>query len=148
MNTKISCAGLGLAVLLAGCAGPGGSISNDLTITLKGTIQNVASLGQASFSREDTKTQLNLYIGGVPTWVTRPVQLQTFIYPGTCANPGAEPAYSLNDVVSTFLTAGSTWQMTKIIPVPLETFRSGKYAVVIRTMPFDRSLDIFCGDLN
>ncbi len=97
-------------------------------------------------------TMINLTITGVPPWVVRPIQLFTFVYAGSCAKRDATPAYALNDTVQVnaqnSVGVSGPFTIAKAIAVPVATFRSGEYAIVLRTSPADGNRDIFCGDIK
>ncbi len=137
---------LGVLVgLLGGCAG-GAEDADVLTIRLKATQQNAGSIGQASLVGRGDVTGISYVISGVPDGASRPLRLYNFIYPGSCAELGAEPAYSMNDTTQTTLTS-TGWMMSREVPVNLDTLRAGSHALVVRTSPADLSVDIFCGDI-
>ena len=95
---------------------------------------------------------MNLTISGVPPWMLRPIQVFTFVYSGSCASHEARPAYTLNDTVQVNAQSGSgvsgPYTMSKTVPVPMATLRSGEYAIVLRSSPADGNWDIFCGDMK
>jgi len=97
-------------------------------------------------------TLIVLNITGVPPWVVRPVQLYTFVFAGSCASHGATPAYALNEIVQAqFFGNGrpsGPFTLEKTVPVPMDTLRSGNYAIVLRTTPADGNVDIFCGEIR
>ena len=135
-----------LAGLLVGCAGATGE-KDLLTIRLQGERQEAASMAQATLVGRGDVTDITLLLGGVPTGVSRPVQLYTFIYSGTCAQLPAEPAYSMNSTTQTFPT-DSGWRLSKEVPVALGDLRSAPHALIVRTTPADGNIDIFCGDIH
>ena len=78
---------------------------------------------------------------------------------GTCCSGdkrksghGATPAYALNEIVQAqFFGNGrpsGPFTLEKTVPVPMDTLRSGNYAIVLRTTPADGNLDIFCGEIR
>lgn len=135
-----------LAGMLAGCAGAAAE-KDLLTIRLQGEQQIASSIAQATLAGRGDVTDITFLLGGVPTGVSRPVQLYTFIYGGTCAQLSAEPAYSMNSTTQTTPT-DSGWRLSKELPVALGDLRSKPYALVVRTTPADGSTDIFCGDIH
>lgn len=137
---------IALAGLLAGCVSAGGD-KEVLTIRLEAGLQNAGSIAQASLVGRGDITDITYLIGGVPAGVTRPLQLSTFIYSGTCAQLSAEPAYSMNNTTQTTPTA-SGWRLSREVPVALSDLRSEPHALLVRTSPADRNIDIFCGDIR
>ncbi len=135
-----------LAGLLAGCAGGAGN-KDILTMRLQAGPQNAGTIAQASLVARGDVTGINYVIGGVPAGTSRPLQLYTFIYPGSCAQLGSEPAYSMNNTVQTTLTA-TGWMMSREVAVSLDSLRTGNFALLVRTSPADLSIDIFCGDIR
>jgi hypothetical protein len=137
---------IALAALLAGCAGAAGD-REVLTISLKAGPQNATSMGQASLVSRGDDTAITFIIGGVPVGVTRPLQLYTFIYSGTCAQLSTEPAYSMNNTTQANPT-DTGWTLSKEAPVALNDLLSEPHALVVRTSPADRNIDLFCGDIR
>jgi|TARA_B110000503_G_scaffold5014_1_gene6642 hypothetical protein len=135
-----------VAGLLVGCAGAAGD-KEVLTIRLQGGQQNAASIAQASLVGRGDITDITYLIGGVPVGVSRPVQLYTFIYSGSCARLSAKPAYSMNNTVQTIPTV-SGWRLLREVPVALRALLSEPHALLVRTSPADGNTDIFCGDIR
>ncbi|MBT8766755.1 hypothetical protein [Metapseudomonas boanensis] len=138
------------AVGLCGCASPANDAKKEIvSVKLNATPRNAGEIAWATLAPLGDETDISLRVGGVPFYVIRPVHLYTFIYPGTCANPGASPAYELNRTITTYrLVQGDVWRLSKSAPVPLSTLRSGDYSIVLRTAPADGGYDIFCGDIR
>ena len=134
-----------LAVLLSGCAGSTGS--NFVDVTLNATAANRGQTGMVGLVDKGDSTSLNFTIGGVPSGVSLPLQLLSFIYPGSCANLGAQPAYSRNSDTQVFQEQAG-WIMSKQAPVSLATLMAGSYAVVVSTSTADGGQNIFCGDIR
>ena len=90
-----------------------------------------------------------MYLSGVPGEAALPAHLYTFIYAGSCANPGERPAYALNERLL-YPDPGqhSNWVMRKSVPVALDTLRSADYVLVVRTDPADGDSTIFCGQIG
>ena len=134
-----------LVVLLAGCAGSGGTeLVSD--IRFNAGPQNRGNIATLALAAQGEGTALTFFIGGVPPDTTLPLQLETYIYPGSCAWLGERPAFAMNsDIHATRVNAG--WTLRKLVPAPLASLRGGGHAVVVRTTPANRSLDIFCGDI-
>jgi len=138
----------GLAVLLAGCAGSGGNDgSNVLQLSLQPTRENAGSMGQAALATRGEQTDLSVFIGGVPMGVSRPLNLLTYIYAGSCSALAEKPVYSLNQTIQTLRVDGG-WRLSKSIPATLQNLREGGYALVLRTTPADRSMNIFCAEIK
>ncbi len=150
MNAARCLALILVACGLCACASPAGAPTKEsVEVRLKATPRNAGRIAQATLVPRGDETSISLVIGGVPSYTTRPVRLYTFIYPGTCANRGDSPAYSLNRTVITERHfRGDVWRMSKSAPVPLSTLRSGDYSLVLRTTPPDGNYDIFCGDIR
>jgi len=146
MNARLWISALLTTGLLAGCAGSAGD-SRIVNVTLNATPANQGQAGMAVFVDKGAETGLDFTIGGVPSGVSTPLQLQAFIYPGACSNLAAQPAYSLNqDTQAAPGQAG--WVMSKVVPASLSTLLAGSYAVTVRTSPADGNQTIFCGDIR
>ncbi len=142
--------GLALALtasaLIAGCAG--GSGSNDfINVPLQPGPQNLGNIGQAGLTAQGEITGVNIFLGGVPANVTRPLQVYTFIYSGRCGQLSATPAFALNAEVQSNV-GDNGWYLTKRLPLSLNALRAGPYALVLRSSPADRNLELFCGDIQ
>ncbi|MNZ34997.1 hypothetical protein D3C78_523850 [compost metagenome] len=136
-------------VLAALCACASTGSGESVNIDLQATQRNAGRIAQATLSPVDDKTYMTVFVSGAPQGTTRPLRLYTFIYPGTCAKPGAKPAYELNDTVVTHRRSRiDGWSLYKMVPAPLATLRSGDYSIVLRTSPADGNYDIFCGDVR
>lgn len=134
------------AGLLAGCAGSAGSKSM-IDVTLIAGSANQGQAGMAVFVDKGAQTSLDLTLGGVPSGVSTPLQLQVFIYPGTCSSLGDHSAYALNQDTQAF-DGQAGWAMNKVVPVGLATLLASPYAIEIRTSPADGNQAIFCGDIR
>jgi hypothetical protein len=134
------------AGLLVGCVGTAGE-NEVLTIRLQAGHQNAGSIAQASLVGRGHGTDITYQISGVPAGVTRPLQLYTFIYSGTCAQLSDEPAYSMNSTTRATPT-DSGWMLSRKVPVALSDLSSEPHALLVRTSPADGSIDIFCGDIR
>ena len=147
MKMTFSLSALLVAGFLAGCAGSNGAGPDFVDVRLEGTQANQGQTGMAAFVEKGASTGLNFTISGVPSGTSSPLQLRSFIYPGSCANPGAQPAYSLNQDTQAY-RGQAGWVMSKDVPVALSTLLAGSYAVVVRSSPADGNQNIFCGDIR
>jgi hypothetical protein len=141
------------ATLTCGCAGTAGNRPLDTTsFVLNAGSRNAGDTGKGFLTAQGDKTLVNLTLSSVPPWMSRPVQIFTFVYAGSCARLGAYPAYALNNIVEVNPQSGSDVSgpvtLSKTVPVPLDTIRSGAYAIVLRAGPADGNWDIFCGDMQ
>ena len=134
-------------VLLGACASTAEQDSRFINLRLTPGPQNQGNIAQVGLVAQGEITGVNLFIGGVPLGTSRPLQLYTYIYPGSCAALGAKPAYALNDDVHA-TPANPGWYLSKRVPLSLCVLRAGSYALLVRTSPADRNLDIFCGDIR
>lgn len=136
---------------IVGCGATTDSYGDNqvVAIRLAATQQNAGKIAQATLAPLGDETSITLFIGGVPSGLTRPVHLYTYIYPGACGSLGAQPAYEMNQTVNTDrYTRGAGWTLSKKAPVVLSRLLSGDYAIVVRTSPADSAIDIFCGDIK
>jgi hypothetical protein len=145
-----------VAGLLTACAATADApSSNIVTITLQATPRNAGTIGRAFLMAEGTGTRVLIEVSGVPPQVsTRPVHLYTYVYAGTCNPLAPQPAYALLDRVlaqsptsSAIVPAGGPFTVSNTAPMPLEKFRAGPYAIVVKTSPADGDVAIFCGDV-
>jgi hypothetical protein len=122
------------------------SSSNSVNIPLVATASNVGRVGQATLVPWGNKTEIIVYVSEVPSVVSSPVHLDAYVYPGSCGNLGAKPAYALNErrTMDNF----RPMQMWKRVSVPLDVLRSNDYAIVLRTSGEDGFFDTFCGNLR
>jgi hypothetical protein len=143
-----------VAGLVAACAGTG--VGRDVvTVVLQATPRNAGAIGRAFLMSDGDGTRVQIEVSGVPPQVsTRPVHLYTFVYGGTCSQPRAQPVYALLDRVlaqsptsSGIVPAGGPFTVSNTAPLPLEKFRAGPYAIVVKTSPADGDVEIFCGDV-
>lgn len=144
MMIKTTMLVVALAGLLVGCVSASGD-KEVLTIRLKAGPQNAGAIAEASLVGRGDVTGITYLISGVPAGVSRPLQLYTFIYSGSCAKLSAEPAYSMNSTTQATPTS-SGWRLLKEVPVALGELLSEPHALLIRTSPADNNIDIFCGD--
>lgn len=135
-----------LALALTGCAS-GGS-GDHVQVKLAGIAKNAGRIGQATLSPRGDVTDVSAFVSGVPFGVTLPVRLFAYLYPGNCQQPGAQPAYELNNTVLTeHRGSADGWRLSRTAKVPLATLRAAPHALVLRTSPSDGGQDIFCGDI-
>jgi hypothetical protein len=140
---KLALIGLLAVSLMETAAGRPESVNTPLTAVA----QNVGKIAVATLvPTSPTSTELVLFVSGLPTHVSQPAQLYTYIYRGSCANREPSPAYSLNQDVR--LGDLVPMRMWKSIPLSLSDLRSGNYAIVLRTSPADGYSDVFCGSLG
>lgn len=137
-----------LDVCLAGCPGSGGA-GDSVEIQLTATPRNAGRIGQATLSSRGERTELSAFVSGVPLGMTQPVRLYAYLYAGSCATHGAQPAYALNSTVLTSrLGPVDGWRLSRSAQVPLATLRATPHALVLRTAPADGGYDIFCGEIH
>ncbi len=151
MNASTCFALIMIAASLPGCET--GSVtapdSQNVDIRMDATQRNAGRIARATLVPLGNETSMTVFVSGVPADVTRPVHLYTYIYPGTCANPGAAPAFELNRTVNTYQHfRGDVWRLTKTAPVALTTLRSSDYSIILRTSPADGAFDLFCGNIR
>lgn len=143
--------------LMAACAGGGATQRPRLVqVPLEPTSINAGQTGLASLVAVGDKTQVAVWVSGVPPGLSsRPVHLYTFLYPGSCAQPGAQPVYTLTDQVlaqsptSTGIApAAGPFTVTNMAPAPLEAIARGPYALRVYTSPADGNREIYCGNVG
>jgi hypothetical protein len=125
-------------------------------VVLSATTINAGQTGNASLVAVGDRTEVAVLVSGVPPGLSsRPVHLYTFLYPGTCANPGAAPAYSLTRNVlaqapgsPAIAPVGGPFTITNEVAAPLSTIARGPFALRIYTSPADGNREIFCGDIG
>ena len=135
------------AGLLTVCTAANVGASQFVNVTLDASQANLGQTGLAAFVDNGASTGLDFTIGGVPAGASTPLQLQTFIYPGSCTSLGSQPAYAMNQDTQVF-PGQAGWVMSKVVPVALSTLLAGNYAVVVRTSPADGDKNIFCGEIR
>jgi hypothetical protein len=96
------------------------------------------------------RTELRVWISGVPNSTTLPPRVFTYIYPGQCGSLGPQPAYDLNrrTVALGNGLPGSIMWISRRVEAPFTELTTSDYALVLRTSPADGNVDIFCGDLK
>jgi hypothetical protein len=120
-----------------------------VSVPLAAGLQNLGKTGRVTLVPSGSRTDLVMYLAGVPGEAALPAHLYTYIYAGSCANPATQPAFALNQRLL-FPDPGlhSNWVMRKSVPVALDTLRSADYALVVRTDPADGDSTIFCGQIG
>jgi len=141
------------AALNCGCAQTADNRRSDtVSFVLKADPTSAGETGRAFMTAQGDRTLINLTISGVPPWVARPIQLFAFVYAGSCAKHDAAPAYALNDTVQVnaqnAIDLSGPFTLSKTLPVPMATLRTGEYAIVLRTSPADGNRNILCGDMR
>lgn len=139
-----------LAGILSACATPNddSGASRTLNVPLRPGQQNIGAVAQATLVARGEVTDVRIFLSGpLPLGVSRMPQLFAFIYPGSCASQGSQPAFELNSTVTSFAEIGG-WRLIRTAAASLEALRSGNYSIVVRTSPQDRNIDIFCGDIH
>ena len=144
MKLRHSLATLLVGATLFGCAS---SSQPGASVTLVATRQNSGQIGNVTLTDWDNKTGLSFFISGVPSGVILPLRLYSFIYKGSCQQPGAV-AYAMNDQVNTERQAVRGWAFSRTAPVALSVLLAGEYSIVVRTSSTDGNVDIFCGDIK
>lgn len=135
------------AGLLGGCAASSGGDGGLANVQLQATRINLGQTGMAVLVAKGESTSVDFTISGVPGGASEPLQLLSFIYPGSCANLAAMPAHSMNEDTQVF-PGQAGWVMSKTLPVALSTLRASAYAIVVRSSPADGNQNIFCGDIR
>ncbi len=143
---KSGLAAVASAGLLVACAGTSGD-KEILTVRLHAGPQNAGAIAEATLVDRGNATAITYQISGVPAGVSRPLQLYTFIYSGTCGQLSAEPVYSMNSTTQATPTA-TGWMLSREAPVAFGDLTAAPHALLVRTSPADRSIDIFCGDIG
>lgn len=139
------------ATCVAGCASSSGGPPREVVnVPLAASPENTGRAAMASMVRRGDGTAFMITVGGVsPVLTTIPVRLYTFIYPGSCGNLRPQAAYAMNRVLRTDeVTVNGSWTLYKMAPIALDELRSGDYALVVRSAPWDGSVDLFCGNLK
>ncbi|WP_413705428.1 hypothetical protein [Pseudomonas sp. Pseusp16] len=132
---------------LCGCSTvPDNQVTN---VPLYGTSANAGKIGRPIMMPSGHDTVFWFAVSGEPMGSALPGRLLAYIYPGSCANLGAKPAYDMNDGPNArFYSAASHQYFWKSAPVAVETLRAGGYALVVRESPADGHQAIFCGNLS
>jgi hypothetical protein len=144
-----------ICALIAGCASPAGgqrtgSAPSILDTPLAATAYNAGETGRAILVSQGASTNVVVQVSGV-TYVTRPVHLYSYIYPGSCRQHDMRPAYALTRQVLADrgpLLWNGPYSVRNQAPVSLEQLRSSPHAIVVMSSPADGNFELFCGDLR
>ncbi|WP_419709621.1 hypothetical protein [Pseudomonas sp. NFX224] len=117
-----------------------------LDVPMVATHYNTGRLASAILAPKGNETSIWIYVRGVPNNTAIPAHLYTHLYSGTCGNLSESPAYSMNNTVYEDLLE-PTIKLSKIAPLPLDSLRTGRYALVVRASPADGNNDLFCGNI-
>lgn len=145
-----------LAVIFAAAASQGFAMPTEsdqtqiVGVRLNAAPINGGAIAHATLAAVDRSTGINLFVSGVPDWVSLPVHVYSYIYPGTCGQLASEPAYAMNQTVITEQIGGEhgAWNTSKSVPVALAQLRASEHSIVLRTSPADGNRDIFCGEIH
>jgi hypothetical protein len=144
MKLRNSLATLMVIASLFGCTT---SADHGVSIPLVATRHNTGQIGNVTLASWDKQTGFSFFISGVPSGASLPLRLYTFIYKGSCQQPGPV-AYAMNDHVNTERQAIRGWAFSRSAPVAMQALLSGGYSVVVRSAPDSGNVDIFCGDIK
>ncbi|MVV48677.1 hypothetical protein EJA72_10550 [Pseudomonas sp. PB120] len=132
---------------ITGCSTvPDNQVTN---IPLNPTPINAGSIARPVMMPSGNATVFWFAISGEPMGTALAGRVQAYIYPGSCANLGAKPAYDMNDGPNArFYSSASMRYFWKSAPVAVDTLRAGGYALVVREAPADGEQTLFCGNLS
>ena len=151
MSKKTQMSIVAVAAMAAWC-GPtmaSDSTSGLVNIPLSAARQNAGKIAQATLVPLDGATEIALVVSGVPSNVSQPPHLYTYIYRGACGSLEQQPAIEMNQhVVLGARVPQQASLMWKTAPIAMSELRSGDYALVVRTSAADGAVDIFCGNLK
>lgn len=144
------------SALVAGCASPIGGPSAEraaaiLDTPLTATAYNAGETGRATLIARSAHTDVLIQVSGVRDSVTRPVHLYSYIYPGSCRQHDARPAYVLTERVLADRPppfGNGPYSVRNEAPVALEQLRSSPHAIVVAASPADGNFELFCGDIR
>jgi len=135
--------GLAVACVGATAAAP----SEVVNVPLAAAPQNAGKVAVATMvPTGESSTEVVVFVSGLPSQVSYPARLYTYIYPGTCGNLESKPAFDLNKRVKLGELVPS--RMWKTVPVSMTELRSSQYAIVLRTSPADGFVNVFCGNIT
>ncbi|BCX68872.1 MULTISPECIES: hypothetical protein [Pseudomonas] len=143
MKFRYALAILTATASLYGCTTSSG---HGVMVPLNATRQNAGEIGNVTLADWDKQTGLSFFISGIPNGTSLPLRIYSFIYKGSCQQPGPV-AYAMNDRVNTERQAIKGWAFSRSVPVPMATLLSGGYSIVVRSAPPDGNVDLFCGDI-
>lgn len=145
MTFRDSVAALLVTASLFGCST---TSEHGVTMPLTATRHNAGQIASTTLTSWDKQiTGFSFFISGVPTGSSLPLRVYTFIYKGSCQQPGPV-AYEMNDQVTTERVATSGWTFERSAPVAMSILLSGGYSIVVRSVPEDGNADLFCGDIK
>ena len=144
MNRSHSLAALMVTASLFGCTT---SSNHGVSVPLVATRQNTGQIGNVTLADLGKETGFSFFISGAPSGSSLPLRLFTFIYKGSCQQPGPV-AYAMNDHVTTERQAIRGWAFSRSAPVAMPVLLSGEYSIVVRSAPDSGNVDIFCGDIK
>jgi hypothetical protein len=143
----VSSLALVVAVGISGCSTvPDSQVTN---VPMNATPINAGNIARPVMMPDGHATALWFAVSGESMGTALPGRLQAYIYPGSCTNLGAKPAYDLNDGPNArFYSSAGFQYFWKSAPVAVETLRAGGYALVVRQSPADGNQSLFCGNLS
>ena len=144
------------SALIAGCASTAGGPPEErasaiLETPLAATVYNAGETGRAIFVTQGARTNVVVHVSGVGDYVTRPVHLYSYIYPGSCRQHDARPAYVLTRRVLADRQpplGRGPYSVRNEAPVSLDQLRSSPHAIVVTASPADGNFELFCGDIR
>ncbi|GGU51965.1 hypothetical protein GCM10009504_05930 [Pseudomonas laurentiana] len=146
MNRIPSLALLVMTSVISGCATTGDH--QVVNVPLNATQYNTGHIASALLaSTTGNRTGLTIVVGGVPSSTALPAHIDTYIYSGTCENPGSKPVYEMKQSV-TARSVSSPLRLSTVAPATLSELRSGGYVLVLRAGPMDGSVNLFCGNIT
>jgi len=146
--------GVVLASLLAGFAGLGSAAqarepTGAVVIPLVASSFNAGRVGHAAILPQGNATRIVLWFSGVPNAMTLPVHVYTYVYEGTCNTLPAKPVISLNDRALGTAPSGSRGpSLSRVAALPMEELLNGRFALALRSAPFDGDQLLYCGELR
>jgi hypothetical protein len=148
------------AILLAlpGCANPPGQPAAPeriAVVKLVASNDNAGEIGQATLVAHGGQTQVALTFSGVPSDISLPVHVYTYVVEGRCDAVPAVAAYALNDRVLPDAASGGPPTSTRgpfvlshMADISFEELLGGRFALVLRSAPADRDRVLFCAELR
>ncbi|WP_422422204.1 hypothetical protein [Pseudomonas sp. GZD-222] len=129
---------------ISGCAtGPDHQV---VSVPLNATHYNAGHIAHATLVPMGNETGIRIAVSGVPDSTTLPARLFTYLYAGGCDGLSGKPAFSMNEIVRSDLH-GPGMELVKVAPLPLNSLRSGKYALVVRGSAADGNHNLFCANV-